>query len=213
MPDNEPPGRGGRDEASAVYPRVCGGTLDRQGITLLSVGLSPRVRGNPSACVPDGRDPGSIPACAGEPAPDARQDGAIGVYPRVCGGTARARHAPQGSTGLSPRVRGNHFVDPLDVGVPGSIPACAGEPRSWRYGRAGSRVYPRVCGGTRATELRLPHVPGLSPRVRGNRCVTRRRRGSSGSIPACAGEPKPPLFEKILMRVYPRVCGGTHLPA
>ena len=30
------------------------------------------------------------------------------------------------------------------------------------------RVYPRVCGGTRACGLQAEHLSGLSPRVRGN---------------------------------------------
>ena len=56
-----------------VYPRVCGGTRrsvldDRQ-----REGLSPRVRGNPSASAyPTGRRR-SIPACAGEPLGGIRQ--------------------------------------------------------------------------------------------------------------------------------------------
>ena len=53
-----------------------------------------------------------------------------------------------------------------------------------------TKVYPRVCGGTRS--LRLLIAPtGLSPRVRGNLLaglpVT--AVNQLGSIPACAGEP------------------------
>ena len=71
----------------AVYPRVCGGTLDRLGVDLrlrglsrvcggtgaTSVetakenGLSPRVRGNRGIALASDRRIGSIPACAGEP--------------------------------------------------------------------------------------------------------------------------------------------------
>ena len=52
-----------------VYPRVCGGTrITRRRIRPRRAGLSPRVRGN-RAGIRRGRcRPGSIPACAGEPA-------------------------------------------------------------------------------------------------------------------------------------------------
>ena len=52
------------------------------------------------------------------------------VYPRACGGTAINFSDQQRQLGLSPRVRGNlgQFVNV--AGVPGSIPARAGEPAS-----------------------------------------------------------------------------------
>ena len=93
--------------ATEVYPRVCGGTLAGQLPLLLVQGLSPRVRGNPSANqrgVPAVR---SIPACAGEPGGGVDTGAAGKVYPRVCGGTT-IRNMNEGEEGgLSPRVRGN----------------------------------------------------------------------------------------------------------
>ena len=35
-----------------VYPRVCGGTVTREPICCVKMGLSPRVRGNPHRCAP-----------------------------------------------------------------------------------------------------------------------------------------------------------------
>ena len=52
--------------------------------------------------------------------------------------------------------------------LPGSIPACAGEPLSTTPSVAMTAVYPRVCGGTPVLGRRLDAVDGLSPRVRGN---------------------------------------------
>ena len=52
-----------------VYPRVCGGTHPRNPNRHSPAGLSPRVRGNRRVCVSDADQRGSIPACAGEPAP------------------------------------------------------------------------------------------------------------------------------------------------
>ena len=51
--------------------------------------------------------------------------------------------------------------------------------------------------------------PGLSPRVRGNRLVRLVRAARLGSIPACAGEPYTGRLDGAVMKVYPRVCGGT----
>ena len=71
----------------------------------------------------------------------------------------------------------------------GSIPARAGEPRSWGARSPKRRVYPRACGGTSGSYRCRGSSPGLSPRVRGN------PRGS----PWYLG----------MVKVYPRACGGT----
>ena len=70
-------------------------------------------------------------------------------------------------------------------------------------------VYPRVCGGTFEARWGERLSYGLSPRVRGNRCADWAAEIFSGSIPACAGEPKPARRNPSGGRVYPRVCGGT----
>ena len=71
--------------------------------------------------------------------------------------------------GLSPRVRGNREFPFVNGSVPGSIPACAGEPFFSAASLAWTRVYPRVCGGTSHAVSDSPRRQGLSPRVRGNR--------------------------------------------
>ena len=68
-----------------------------------------------------------------------------------------------------------------------------------------------MCGGTVAGVVTPALGRGLSPRVRGNRYNPRGRDGRSGSIPACAGEPIRTKADGNMMRVYPRVCGGTAL--
>ena len=52
------------------------------------------------------------------------------VYPRVCGGTNEIGDALAYVYGLSPRVRGNHRASLPAGGSCGSIPACAGEPKT-----------------------------------------------------------------------------------
>ena len=71
-----------------VYPRVCGGTAGETVRANAAAGLSPRVRGNRMRCHRRTPVAGSIPACAGEPAPAFRPSRTLPVYPRVCGGTA-----------------------------------------------------------------------------------------------------------------------------
>ena len=153
----------------------------------------------------------SIPACAGEPIVRNRSACLAAVYPRVCGGTTGVCNSGVSESGLSPRVRGNHPYFGRNQAPTRSIPACAGEPpRPWRD-RAPHRVYPRVCGGTVAVNTVMLYEKGLSPRVRGNRTLPCSLRMARRSIPACAGEPVPPVLFEDSKKVYPRVCGGTDL--
>ena len=151
----------------------------------------------------------SIPACAGEPLLLLGCNRADGVYPRVCGGTCGLTQAVLWAEGLSPRVRGNRMMLPTVSDSERSIPACAGEPLSHRAVVGKHQVYPRVCGGTLLSCMEPFAVSGLSPRVRGNLSLLISFFLSCGSIPACAGEPCSALRLPPVLRVYPRVCGGT----
>ena len=66
-----------------------------------------------------------------------------------------------------------------------------------------------MCGGTPDSSSCASSRAGLSPRVRGNPRGTGRTPARAGSIPACAGEPKPKEGGNLMSEVYPRVCGGT----
>ena len=190
---------------------MCGGTQPLPRRHIAAQGLSPRVRGNHYVTDGGASSLGSIPACAGEPFTGARLEGEWKVYPRVCGGTSIMRSGKVGCTGLSPRVRGNPSVPHTRLYRNRSIPACAGEPRTGTPGHGLSGVYPRVCGGT-TDALPLEELyGGLSPRVRGNRCLYHENLERSGSIPACAGEPAPGSPCAQRPAVYPRVCGGTSI--
>ena len=205
----EPSSRAGKRGRDGVYPRVCGGTYLSYLDKLLFRGLSPRVRGNLMRRFGARFRSGSIPACAGEPPRARRGRGQQRVYPRVCGGTLAGLPASLRESGLSPRVRGNRPAGGARRAGARSIPACAGEPSPATMLRSRRWVYPRVCGGTRPTGMQDRPGRGLSPRVRGNR---RRRRDADcwqGSIPACAGEPVRGRMQAAVLRVYPRVCGGT----
>ena len=179
------------------------------GLASANLGLSPRVRGNRLHHRQPGLHRRSIPACAGEPRRGQSVARQGRVYPRVCGGTGGNAHNAQTGAGLSPRVRGNPAGAFRWGSRGGSIPACAGEPGP-AAGRPGaSRVYPRVCGGTRCGLKCWWKCYGLSPRVRGNLPLPEKRHRRGGSIPACAGEPVRVHTERRQPEVYPRVCGGT----
>ena len=68
-----------------------------------------------------------------------------------------------------------------------------------------------MCGGTPGQGRRPRAGCGLSPRVRGNPGAFTPHMASSGSIPACAGEPDGHRLPVHRLEVYPRVCGGTAL--
>ena len=191
------------------YPRGCGGTGFRLSGGHALAGLSPRVRGNPRDRRSESLNPGSIPACAGEPQQTTNPFGQNEVYPRVCGGTLIKALTSASCRGLSPRVRGNPLL--LDSGGPGerSIPACAGEPVRPGTTSMSPTVYPRVCGGTNVGIARPKLQCGLSPRVRGNPLCPRLPVCRGRSIPACAGEPLRRYDAAYHNQVYPRVCGGT----
>ena len=153
---------------SAVYPRVCGGTLTDVDCGSCPKGLSPRVRGNPFGLRHCHAIRRSIPACAGEPDVPRTAPLDSEVYPRVCGGTPDCRLEGGSVDGLSPRVRGNHRRPECNPRRRRSIPACAGEPVEYSSCRLQQAVYPRVCGGTPLDSKPLRILRGLSPRVRGN---------------------------------------------
>ena len=195
----------------AVYPRGCGGTVRRALAHPAVEGLSPRVRGNPKRLRHTPMVSGSIPAGAGEPVWPVAVLCASWVYPRGCGGTSVVSVRLDNSIGLSPRVRGNRLVPPLDLTVDGSIPAGAGEPSRPSRTRPSSPVYPRGCGGTGRNGRRRAGVRGLSPRVRGNPSRGRLLLLRLRSIPAGAGEPQTPMSRSSNSSVYPRGCGGTRV--
>ena len=151
----EPTRSAARPSKCRVYPRVCGGAKMARIRTIKPEGLSPRVRGGLSPRVRGSqlrnqrldRVRGSIPACAGEPAVFSGTTWGQEVYPRVCGGADRRRRIAHERRGPSPRVRGSPRQVLRLPASEGSIPACAGEPRTTDLLRRVDWVYPRVCGG------------------------------------------------------------------
>ena len=69
-----------------------------------------------------------------------------GVYPRVCGEAPELPDLLMVCDGLSPRVRGSRTSTGRIARSAGSIPACAGKPKSVGCPACLFEVYPRVCG-------------------------------------------------------------------
>ena len=131
----------------------------------------------------------------------------------MCGGARSSTARQADATGPSPRVRGSPRPDNHRAPLRGSIPACAGEPSSRLPSVAIRWVHPRVCGGAIIYSTPRKAVQGPSPRVRGSPGVARNALCLVGSIPACAGEPRPPPRLPRPKRVHPRVCGGASAPS
>ena len=75
------------------------------------------------------------------------------------------------------------------------------------------RVYPRVYGESRAHDAAPYNRPGLSPRVRGIPPPRPVPPLTSGSIPACTGNPPARNRPGSRRGVYPRVYGESPLQA
>ena len=206
-------GEPGRSSPAAgsprVYPRTCGGTGVDGSLAGGEQGLSPHMRGNQDLTFGVTMTEGSIPAHAGEPGGRFEPCPSLRVYPRTCGGTYEDRHCPYPLEGLSPHMRGNRAATVLCNGIPGSIPAHAGEPHTPPLCPLSTQVYPRTCGGTSAAAKSLYSWSGLSPHMRGNQSQDPEHEPTMGSIPAHAGEPRPAPLARIIGGVYPRTCGGT----
>ena len=128
------------------HPRVCGEHLDTLGLSDLSEGSSPRVRGTRYRVVADGLPAGIIPACAGNTHLQRRLSPLSWDHPRVCGEHHIVLDDEVAGKGSSPRVRGTLLSRQRACIPPGIIPACAGNTTLRVVVDAQPRDHPRVCG-------------------------------------------------------------------
>ncbi len=173
-------------DRARVHPRLRGGALSQRGRNGANMGPSPPARGSlPHHRAVIGAE-GSIPACAGEPCCETLGYFLRRVHPRLRGGAGVWPLASAHVRGPSPPARGS--PQPLTNASPpgGSIPACAGEPRSAPRAQTPRGVHPRLRGGAYVPPAR-PGIPsGPSPPARGSRRHPPTPRIDRGSIPACA---------------------------
>ena len=130
-----------------------------------------------------------IPAHAGEPCSEIAASTTSRAYPRACGGAGQESTDDSVAGGLSPRMRGSRRIAEVCDGLPGPIPAHAGEPHRDQMPSAVTAAYPRACGGADVGTADVALEKGLSPRMRGSPRQIRR--------------PPPPPW------AYPRACGGA----
>ena len=167
------------------------------------------MRGNRSRSRGSMLSPGSIPAHAGQPTISSSADMAMRVYPRACGATSLSCSATPIPRGLSPRMRGNRYLDRASAEPRRSIPAHAGQPQSGADSDGYVEVYPRACGATAVARVYLYDSTGLSPRMRGNPVAAVQPSLYIRSIPAHAGQPGSSSCAEWRSEVYPRACGAT----
>ena len=172
-------------------------------------GLSPHVRGNRRWYGGGMTHRWSIPACTGKPRTASGICIPTRVYPRMYGETADEDGSAPYRPGLSPHVRGNHFVSGTTYDILWSIPACTGKPGRTGGPRRRPWVYPRMYGETLNFESPSGVLQGLSPHVRGNHLYEPLERAVIGSIPACTGKPESCRRTVRSPRVYPRMYGET----
>ena len=115
--------------------------------------------------------------------------------------------------GLSPRGRGKRGPPFKHQVLKRSIPAWAGETLPAPGPGGLLKVYPRVGGGNAEKTLYKALQGGLSPRGRGKRGESQGCGGGQGSIPAWAGETRPPPPAASADMFYPRVGGGNRPPS
>ena len=98
-----------------VHPRVCGERLTLSRRIAPARGSSPRVRGTPGGAAVCRRHGRFIPACAGNAAHGGLVAVPEAVHPRVCGERVHPEAPSCIGYGSSPRVRGTHFIDLLEL--------------------------------------------------------------------------------------------------
>ena len=192
---------------AAAHPRVCGENVAWSSRAMMPSGSSPRVRGKPISTYRDLYNARLIPACAGKTQQRSSIWTTRTAHPRVCGENRQSPSWMDAAWGSSPRVRGKRAWWPRPSNHRRLIPACAGKTFPQRAEARSQWAHPRVCGENNNGLSKCTPVRGSSPRVRGKRRRSNRRRVVKGLIPACAGKTKEVLMEKNSKTAHPRVCG------
>ena len=169
------------------HPRVCGEHSDGWSVMRTDVGSSPRMRGTLSCSAITEPVVGIIPAYAGNTYCQCLGSLRVRDHPRVCGEHLMDICHANSDRGSSPRMRGTRRHRYGQLRHLGIIPAYAGNTLPLTRLRMPCWDHPRVCG----EHVTIPEdallTAGSSPRMRGTLALPRPRYGSSGIIPAYAG--------------------------
>ena len=149
------------------HPRVCGEHLSNWLRTNASSGSSPRMRGTRCVQLRPCRQPGIIPAYAGNTSIEHRKRRWNWDHPRVCGEHMVSRSLAMASLGSSPRMRGTRRRSAIRTRTCGIIPAYAGNTLLLSVAFVAMVDHPRVCGEHSAVKWIRAMWRGSSPRMRG----------------------------------------------
>ena len=212
---------------SADHPRACGANRGSSRKKRTSAGSSPRVRGKLSDISSKNNKVRIIPARAGQTracrrtlAMRAGQTRACrrtlamrADHPRACGANELYESLSLDNNGSSPRVRGKHAPNVVDVPRVRIIPARAGQTRrTCSYGCSCSD-HPRACGANCHGAVDAVELSGSSPRVRGKRHTAHAFLGHVRIIPARAGQTGTHVRTCVSWTDHPRACGANQRKA
>ena len=190
-----------------AHPRRCGEHPPPGHGVHSGSGSSPQVRGTYRIPVLAASGWGLIPAGAGNMPPTPSKAGDARAHPRRCGEHPVCTMQVNDWTGSSPQVRGTYRREDRGPRADGLIPAGAGNMLASAVRPGGIRAHPRRCGEHHRPECRGASPAGSSPQVRGT-CRRRQRScGSSGLIPAGAGNITRWSEAARCSRAHPRRCG------
>ena len=190
-----------------AHPRVCGENRVSVVERADDSGSSPRVRGKRDSHTGERVANRLIPACAGKTLSRHALHLSRRAHPRVCGENCVSYCGMCCVWGSSPRVRGKRVSlcgMVIDFRL---IPACAGKTSTTAVSFTLNGAHPRVCGENLVPSVRIPQLPGSSPRVRGKPPVDTNPVGGGGLIPACAGKTAAMFLTPSQSWAHPRVCG------
>ena len=173
-------------------------------------GSSPLARGTRRLRPRGRREPGIIPACAGNTPAHAGSTAACRVHPRLRGEHAPSRESGDPIEGSSPLARGTHLLEGDGARGAGIIPACAGNTAHSTRRSPRARDHPRLRGEHSDVLPGAQRAKGSSPLARGTlgRVQTEPRR--DGIIPACAGNTRRLSSGTAVDGDHPRLRGEHH---
>ena len=165
------------------------------------------MRGTHDRLRPGPQHRGIIPAHAGNTWGLARAGVRERDHPRACGEHIDCISVVWLLSGSSPRMRGTRYHQHPKSGIPGIIPAHAGNTIAASLHRTRHRDHPRACGEHCSIFLCCLVLRGSSPRMRGTPLGVAGGSARAGIIPAHAGNTSQCAAFFALFRDHPRACG------
>ena len=170
------------------HPRACGANLARGYVRCPCRGSSPRMRGKLAIGNRNANNARIIPAHAGQTSRRHRFSSSTSDHPRACGANGATMIFDVSTFGSSPRMRGKHDDNIVDLFNSRIIPAHAGQTGRRTYSHGDSSDHPRACGANVMVPFAFTLMIGSSPRMRGKRRGVAQTGQAERIIPAHAGQ-------------------------